>query len=177
MMSAKIALVLAALAYSAISTAAGAQPVRTFRLCVIDENVLLARSSVAKTMAERFQYVRNEAQKKYERDNEMLEADARALASSRTSLARSEAEARTAEIARRRSELRTRGEEINRDLAALDAELTQNVLSLAKPAIRATAAERGCSAVVARSSLLDLGDASLDVTAAVLARMAVTPFG
>lgn len=155
--------------------AAKAQAARPFRLCVVDENMLLARSPVAKKMAERFQQIRNQAQQKFQGDSARLEADARALASSRTTLPAAEAKARDEAIARRRDELRERGEEINRNLAALDAELTKNVVQLAKPIIRTVAAGRNCSAVVARSSLLDLGDTSLDITTAVLDRMAATP--
>lgn len=151
---------------------ANAQSARPFRLCVVDENMLLARSQIAARMAERFQQIRNQAQQKFQADNNKLEADARALASMRGSLSAIQAKTREEEIARRRAELRERGEEINRNLAALDAELTKNVLQLASPAARAAAAERNCSAVVARSTLLDLGDPSLDITPAVLARMA-----
>lgn len=151
--------------------AATAQAARPFRLCVVDENMLLARSQIAARMAGRFQQIRNQAQQKFQADNDKLEADARALATLRGSLPAGQAKAREEEIIRRRADLRARGEEINRNLAALDAELTKNVVQLAGPAVRAAAAERNCSAVVARSTLLDLGDTSLDITPAVLARM------
>lgn len=172
-------ILLLALAVSVAATAtslpAAAQAARPFRLCVVEENLLVARSPVAPRIAERFQQVRNRAQQSFQADNSRLEADVRALAKVRASLPTAEASIRDQEIARRRAELRDRGEEINRNLAALDAELTKNVVQLAAPTIRTIAAERSCSAVVARSSLLDLGDPSLDITTAVLGRMGTTP--
>lgn len=155
-------------------SAAEAQSARAFRLCVVDENVLVSRSPVAPKIAERFQQVRNRAQQNFQADSARLEADARALASARASLTAAEAKVRDEEIARRRAALRDRGEEINRNLAALDAELTKNVAQLAAPTIRTVSAERGCSVVVARSTLLDLGDTSLDITSAVLGRIGAT---
>ena len=173
--SMRVALLLLGLAVSvAVAVAPGAavaQAARPFGLCVVDENVLVARSPVAPKMAERFQQVRNQAQQSFQADSAQLEADARALASSRARLPAAEVKARQDEIERRRASLRQRGDEINRNLAALDAELTKNVVELAKPAIRTAAAELGCSAVAARSTLLDLGDMSLDITVAVVRTM------
>lgn len=70
--------------------------------------------------------------------------------------------------------LRDSGEGINRNLVALGDELAKNVMQLAAPTIRVVSAERGCSAVAACSTLFDLGDTSLDITAAVLGRMEAT---
>lgn len=163
-----LALGLACLGAAVAPGSAGAQSARPFKLCVVDENMLVARSPVAPKIAERFQQVRNQLQQSYQADSARLETDIRNLAKETVRANPLEERARKVEIAQRRDALRARGEEMNRNLAALDAELTKNVVQLATPSIRAIAATRGCSAVVPRSALLDLGDMSLDITAAVL---------
>ncbi|HYC94322.1 MAG TPA: OmpH family outer membrane protein [Sphingomicrobium sp.] len=163
--------------FGATAHAANAQSSRPFRLCVLDQSLLLSRSQVALDMAARFQQIRKHAEDRFANDNRTLDADSRALENIRSSISPSMYATRSGEILRRRAELLERGRKINSELADLDAELTRNVMQLADPMIRQTANERGCSAVVARTALIQLNDASLDITATVLANMAPAPQG
>jgi Skp family chaperone for outer membrane proteins len=157
------------------SHSAEAQPTRPFRLCVIDQSLLLSRSQVALGMAARFQQIRKQAEERFANDSRKLEADARAVDNLRSSIPPAMFAARSSEIARRRTELQERGRKINGELADLDAELTRNVMQIADPTIRTIANERGCSAVIARSALIQLNDTSLDITTAVVAKMGTAP--
>ncbi|WP_447756108.1 OmpH family outer membrane protein [Sphingopyxis fribergensis] len=158
---------------AAATTAAPAgQP---FRLCVLDQAMLVQHSRLAQTMGGHFQQVRRQAQQKIEEDRRTLDADARALDSLRASVPPAVAKARDADIAKRRAELKERGEQTNRNLAALDEELTANVVKAAAPTARAVEAEQGCSMSIDRAALLNLRDASLDITAAVIDRMNAAP--
>ena len=162
---------LAVIGAAEVSDAAPQRQPSPFRLCVLDQNALLLQSSLATNMAARFQQVRRQAQQSFENDSRTLDADSRALGNLRASLPEGVAKAKADDIARRRVQLQERGKQINRDLAELDAELTRNVMTLADPMVRAVQSEHGCSMLVARSNLLYLNDASLDITAAVLKKM------
>ena len=162
---------LATIGAGEIANAAPPPQARPFRLCVLDQNALLLQSNLATNMAVRFQQVRRQAQQAFENDSRTLDADSRALDNLRASLPDAVAKVKSEDIVRRRVQLQERGKQINRDLAELDAELTRNVMTLADPMVRAVQGEHGCSMLVARSNLLYLNDASLDITAAVLKRM------
>jgi Skp family chaperone for outer membrane proteins len=146
-----------------------------FRLCVLDQALLVRHSRLAQEMGTHFQQVRQQAQVKLEDERRTLEADARALDSLRTSLPPVVAKARDADIARRRVELKERGEQTNRNLAALDEQLTANVVKAAEPVVRAVEVERGCSMLIDKAKLLHVGDNSLDITLRVIERMNAAP--
>jgi Skp family chaperone for outer membrane proteins len=172
MMPARHALL--ALIGSCVAGAATAQPpsaTRAPRPCVLDQAAIVQRSRVALNMGVQFQQVRRQLQSRLDEDRRTLEADARALESLRASLPEAVARARADDIDRRREDLRAREEQINRNLAALDRQLTENVMRLAEPFVRAVEAERGCALLIERGNLLNLRDASLDITPQVIDRM------
>lgn len=152
-----------------------------FRLCVYDEAAILRHSKLAANMALRFQQIRRDAQVKFENESLTLNADERAFAGLRTSLPPGVAKAKSEEILRRRSRLKADGERINRDLEALDGELTASVRRLAEPVLRHIEVARGCSVLAPKSLFLRVNDASIDITGAVLERMnaslAIKPSG
>jgi len=142
-----------------------------FRLCVLDQAMILQRSQLSTNMAARFQQIRQRAQADFENENRTLDADARALDSLRSSLPAAIASARSEDITRRRAQLKAKGDQINRNLADLDNQLTSNVAKAAEPAIGVAEKEHGCSLLVPRSMLIHLNDTSLDITADVLQAM------
>lgn len=144
---------------------------RPMLLCVLDRPKILQHSSLATNEAAHFQQLRQQTQAKFDSDSRALDADVRALESFRASLPAAAIKARSDDIARRRAELQSRGEQINRNLAQLDNVLTSEVMKAAAPLIRAVEQQRGCSLLVSRDTLLDLGDPDLDITAAVIERM------
>lgn len=146
---------------------------RPLRLCVLNKTSLVQNSRLAKNMGMHFQQIRQQAQGKLESERRTLEADARALEGVRQSVAPAVVKTREAEIARRRVEFKERGEQINRDLASLDEQLTENVVKAAEPTIRAVEAERGCSMLMERGALLNLRDSLLDITPTVIERINV----
>lgn len=148
---------------------------RPFRLCVLDRAAIVQHSRLAQNMGVRFQHVRQQTQAKMEDDKRTLDADLRALNGLRPSIPAAVAKTRDAEIARRRLELKQRGEQVNRDLAALDEQLTANIAKVSDPIVRAVEAEHGCSMLIERSTLPHLGDVSLDITPNVLDRMNASP--
>lgn len=160
---------------AATAAAARTAPATPARLCVIDQSLLLQRSRLATDEANRFAGIRQQAQTRYDNDSRALDADVRALQSFRASLPAAVVKTRTADIDRRRAELAGRGEQINRDLAQLNTELTRRVVQSATPLFRAVAVARGCAMLLARSTLLDLIDPTLDITEDVIARINTTP--
>lgn len=157
----------------AATPAQAADPV--FRLCVLDQTLLVRHSRLAQEMGTHFQQVRQQAQATLEDERRTLEADARALDSLRTSIPPAVAKTRDAEIARRRVELKERGEQTNRNLAALDEQLTANVVKASESVVRAVEAEQGCSMLIDKAALLHVRDTSLDITLRVVERMNAAP--
>lgn len=155
---------------AALAPAAQAAP-RPTRVCVLDQSVLLARSSLALAEAARFQTLRQTAQANFDKDSRALDADERALETFKRDLPPAALTARTQDIARRRADLARRGEQVNRDLAKLDDALTGTVMRAATPVIQAVEREGGCGLLIARSALLDLPDPSLDITPKVIDRL------
>lgn len=146
-----------------------------FRLCALDQALLVRHSRLAQEMGAHFQQVRQQAQAKLADEQRTLDADARALDSLRTALPPAVARTRDAEVARRRAELKERGEQTNRNLAALDEQLTANVLKATEPVVRAVEAERGCSMLIDKARLLHVGDNALDITPSVIERVNAVP--
>jgi Skp family chaperone for outer membrane proteins len=144
-------------------------------MCVLDQAAMVQRSRLAQNMGARFQQVRQQAQAKFEDDRRTLDADARALDSLRASIPAAIAKTRDADIARRRLALNQQGEQANRNLGALDGQLTANVVRVSDPIVRAIETERGCSMLIGTGALLHLDDASLDITSAVIERMNAAP--
>ena len=157
------------------AVAARKEEPRPLRVCVLDQTAILQRSTVALNMAAQFQRIRQQAQTNFEQEKRTLDADDRALESLGASLPAAVLASRRSDVAQRRAKLTTRGEQINRDLAQLDTELTNNMAKLSTPVIRAIEAEQGCSMLIARGSLLNLDDLSLDITSAVIDRMNNVP--
>lgn len=142
-----------------------------FRLCVLDRAAILRQSRVALAMAAQFQQIRQQAQADFELERRSLDADSRTLDGVAASLTPAELKSRRDAIALRRARLADRGEQINRNLSQLDAELTGNIATISAPTVRAVEAERNCSMSIARDALLSLNDTSFDITAAVIDRM------
>jgi len=142
---------------------------------VLDQAAIVQRTRLARDMGARFQQVRQKAQAKLDDDRRQLDADGRALDSLRASLPAAVAKARDVDIAQRRQQLKTRSDQINRNLSALDGELTVNIAKLSDPVVRAVEAERGCSMLIGSGTILHLDDASLDITPMVIARMNAAP--
>lgn len=152
--------------------AAGEQPMR---LCVLDQAAMIQRSRLAQEMGARFQKIRLEAQAKIADDRRTLDADARALDGLRNAISPAVAKARDAAIADRREQLKAREDQINRNLRALDDELTANALKMTEPVVRAVETERKCSMLIAAGTILHLDDLSLDITPMVIDRINATP--
>jgi Skp family chaperone for outer membrane proteins len=148
---------------------------RPFLLCVLDQAAIVRQTRLAQDMGARFQRIRQQAQNKLDDDRRQLDADARALDSLRASLPVAVARERDRDIARRREQLKARGDQISRNLAALDDQLTANVARASDPVVRAVEAERGCSMLIGSATLLHLDDASLDITPSVIERMNALP--
>ncbi len=148
---------------------------RPFCLCVLDHAALIQHSSLAREMGARFQKIRQEAQAKMEDDRRTLDADARALENLRSSISAAVVRTREANITERRRKLEARAEQINRNLRALDDELTADVMKLSTPVVREVETERGCSMLIGTAVLLHLGDPSLDITPLVIVRMNSIP--
>lgn len=163
------------LCFGSNANAAGKSEPRPLRICVLDQLAILKRATVALNMAAQFQQIRQHAQTNYEQAKRTLDADERALESVGASLPPAALASRREEVAQRRASLAARGEQINRDLAQLDTELTNNVAKLSMPVVRTVEAEQGCSMLIARESLLNLHDPSLDITSIVINRMNAAP--
>jgi Skp family chaperone for outer membrane proteins len=161
-----IAMVPSGLEASAPAAAPGA-----FRLCVLDQAVIVQQSRLAMNQAARFQQIRQQTQASFDNDMRNLDADARALQSLQASLPVAVVKSRTEDIARRRGALKARGDKINGDLAALDTQLTSNLAQVSMPMVRTVEQERGCSMLIARNALLNLDDPTLDITPEVIERM------
>lgn len=173
--SASFALTFAGCSAALFGSAANAAPNPQFRLCVLDRARIVQQSRLAQNMGQRFQQVRQQQQAKLENDRRTLDADARALEKLRASLPPAVVKTQEAKIARRQADLKTRADKINQELAQLDDQLTVNVAKLSDPTVRSVEAERGCSMLIARTTLIHLDDLSLDITAAVVARMNALP--
>jgi Skp family chaperone for outer membrane proteins len=144
---------------------------RPLRVCVLDEAKILRRSKLAINMAAHFQQVRQQAQAKFQDDSRRIDADVRALGTLRASLPSAAVKANAEGIVRRRLALKIGADQVNRNLVALDDELTAAVMKFADPIVRQTEIERGCSMLIANNVLLHLDDASLDITATVIERL------
>jgi Skp family chaperone for outer membrane proteins len=156
---------------AATGHAADVEPVRPLHLCVLDQSAILQRSRLAVNMASRFQQIRQQTQQKFQDDSRTLDADASAVESLRSVLPPVVAKAKADSIAQRRLQLKARGDQINRQLAELDSDLTREVAKISEPTIRLIESERGCSLLIASGTLLHLDDASLDITPAVIDQM------
>ena len=146
-----------------------------FRLCVLDRSVILRQSRIALAMAAQFQQIRQQAQANFAQEQRLLDADTRALESLAASLPPAVLKSRRDMLAQRRAQLTKGGEQINRNLAQLDTELTNNIARISAPMMRAVEVEQKCSMSIARETILNLNDTSLDITAAVVDRMNAAP--
>ena len=142
-----------------------------FRLCVLDQTVIVQQSRLAINQAARFQQIRQQTQANFDNDMRNLDANARALQSLQASLPAAVVKARSEDVARRRAALKARGDKINTDLSALDGQLTSNLAQVSMPVVRTIEHERGCSMLIARNALLNLDDPALDITPEVIERM------
>ncbi|MGN6620157.1 MAG: OmpH family outer membrane protein [Sphingomonas sp.] len=144
-------------------------------LCVVDRAAIVEHTRLAQDIGARFQHIRQQAQAKLDDDRRQLDADVRALDSLRSSIPAAVAKARDADIAQRRDHLKEHGDQINRNLTALDEQLTANIAKVAEPIERSVEEQRGCSMLVDSGTILHLDDLSLDITPAVIARMNAAP--
>lgn len=145
------------------------------RICVLDQQEILSRSTIALRMAAQFQQIRQQAQTNFEQERQALEAEEQGLESQSGSLSPAVLSQQRNALSQRRAQLTARGEQINQHLGQLDTELTSNVARLTAPTVRAVETEKGCSLLIARASLLNLDDLSLDITSAVIERLNATP--
>jgi Skp family chaperone for outer membrane proteins len=144
---------------------------RSLRVCVVDQAVILQKSKLAAAEAAHFQQVRLQAQGNFDSESRMLDADVRALENLRASLPAAAIKQRTDDIARRRVQLKARGDQVNSNLTQLDAQLTASVARAAAPFISQVESKQGCSLLIARETLLNLSDPSLDITPLVITLM------
>lgn len=143
--------------------------------CVVDRIAILTRSAPAVALGAQFQQRRQGLQSIYDTTLRTIESDARMLASLKSSLPPAVAKARDGEIERRRQVLARDTGQANQQLQGFNDALKQRMLDDARPIIREEAAARGCAAVLPADGVLVVVDDRIDLTAAVLAKLATVP--
>lgn len=158
-----------------IGSGAIAQPQRPLRLCVLSQAALMRDSLVAQRAMIEFRSLRGRVMNDIATAAAAVDADARSLDQLGASFEPELLQARRMALERRKAEIRAHSDAQARELDTYNSRLTAKVNQAAAPSIMAEEAARGCSMLFSREYLLNVADASLDITPAVLARMNATP--